>query len=69
MRKLIIALAVVAFTCAIDAPVEAAKARRSTVRRSFTSRIYRARRSNPVRGIFGRLMELERRKNAWLFGR
>ncbi|MCA9087665.1 MAG: hypothetical protein KDA90_03410 [Planctomycetaceae bacterium] len=65
MRRTIIAVAAVAATLVIGNMADAARARR-VVAYPRTPVVTRTA-SGP--GIFARLMELERRKNAWLFGR
>lgn len=64
MRKILILAAVVAMTAACTNDAEAGRRNRGYTR---SRTIFR----QPSRGggIFARLMELERRKNAMLFGR
>jgi hypothetical protein len=65
MRKLLIVAAIVSMTFVSTQNVEAGRRKRSYTR----SRQAWNTQSQPRDGIFARLMELERRKNAWLFGR
>ncbi|MCA9079598.1 MAG: hypothetical protein KDA58_03520 [Planctomycetaceae bacterium] len=64
MRRTILAVAVVAATLAAGNMAEAARGR--VIMRPRTP-IFQRGYNGP--GIFARLMELERAKNAWLFGR
>lgn len=65
MRKLLILAAIISMTFVSTQNVEAGRRKRSYTR----SRTTWQQTQTPRDGIFARLMELERRKNAWLFGR
>lgn len=70
MRKLLVVLMAVAFTACLSSDAEA-QSRQRRVRRAYRpqARYYRPvfqSRQVQGRGFFGNLMELERRKNAWL---
>lgn len=64
MRKLLILAAIVAMTIATTQNAEAGRRKRGYTRSRTTYNT-----SSSRDGIFARLMELERRKNQWLFGR
>jgi hypothetical protein len=64
MRKLLILAAIMSMTFVSTRNVEAGRRNRSYTRTRTTWQ-------SPTQreGFFARVMELERRKNAWLFGR
>jgi hypothetical protein len=64
MRKLLILAAILSMTFVSTQNVEAGRRNRSYTRTRTTWQ-----RESRSDGFFARLMELERRKNAWLFGR
>lgn len=64
MRKFLILAAIVSMTLVSTQNVEAGRRRRGYTRTRTTWST-----SNTNGGFFARLMELERRKNAYLFGR
>jgi hypothetical protein len=65
MRKMLIVAAVLAMTIATVSPAEASRKRR----RSYTRTRSTYQQTSQRPGFFARLMELERRKNDFLFGR
>lgn len=72
MRKVFVAVIALAAIVVADSSAEAARRQRRVVRRRVV-----VQRQQPINqrvgaftgGFFARLMELERRKNEWLFGR
>lgn len=66
MRKVLIVAVALTAMLAIETSAQASQ-RRVIYRPARTWQINSG--GNPVSGVFGRLMELERAKNAWLFGR